>query len=167
MAYNRSNYNPDALPAHVEPDQAAAMLSGKPDRDRDRDRERDRRSGGSRQQPPPPQPQPGPRYDSYGRPPSSDPRYDDRRGGGRQGGPAHAAIGSPPPANYGYDRNNVPPPPGNHGRPPINNYRPPPTPMPPRDGNDRDALWPMFRQVDKDGWFASATDQFNFCVALK
>jgi hypothetical protein len=34
--------------------------------------------------------------------------------------------------------------------------------MLPRDGNDKDALWPMFRQVDKDGWSTSAIDYFNF-----
>ena len=29
--------------------------------------------------------------------------------------------------------------------------RPPPTPAPPRDGNDREALWRLFGAVDKDG----------------
>jgi hypothetical protein len=28
--------------------------------------------------------------------------------------------------------------------------RPPPTPAPPRDGNDREALWRLFGAVDKD-----------------
>ncbi len=39
--------------------------------------------------------------------------------------------------------------PADHGRPPNPNYRPPT--VAPRDGNDREALWPMFRSVDKDG----------------
>jgi peflin len=159
MAYNRS-YNPDALPAHIEPDQAAAALASasKPDRDRDR-----RSGGGSSSKPPPPSQ--SSRYDDRGgyggRPaPPPDPRYDDPRRGGGGGRPISAGYGgvmtSPLPQSYGYDGrrdHDRPPPPGQgaHGRPPISNYRTPPTPMPPRDGNDRDALWPMFRQVDKDG----------------
>jgi peflin len=169
MAYNRS-YNPDALPAHIEPDQAAAALASasRPDRDR--------RSGGGSgggSKPPPPAPS---RYDDprggYGRapPPQQDPRYDDPRrggGGGRPistggyGGGGPGGVMSPLPQSYGWDdrrNHDRPPPPGQgaHGRPPISNYRTPPTPMPPREGNDRDALWPMFRQVDKDGVSASA-----------
>lgn len=71
------------------------------------------------------------RYDS--RP---DHRRDDRHG-----------VGSPPPASYGQG----PPPQGYHGRPPIaQQARPPPTPAPPRDGNDREALWRLFGAVDKD-----------------
>lgn len=52
-------------------------------------------------------------------------------------------IGSPPPQNYGHG----PPPQGYHGRPPV---PPPRTPAPPRDGNDREALWRLFGAVDKD-----------------
>jgi hypothetical protein len=75
--------------------------------------------------------QTSPRYDSYNRP------HDERYG-----------VGSPPPANYGHG----PPPAGYHGRPPIaQQARPPPTPAPPRDANDRDALWGLFRAVDKNG----------------
>lgn len=51
---------------------------------------------------------------------------------------------SPPPANYGSG----PPPQGYHGRPPVS--RPPATPAPPRDANDRDSLWRLFGAVDKD-----------------
>ncbi|KAF7846080.1 hypothetical protein BT93_L5316 [Corymbia citriodora subsp. variegata] len=55
---------------------------------------------------------------------------------------------SAPPANYGQG----PPPSAYHNRPPIPQSQRPPTvaPGPPRDGNDRDALWPLFCQVDKD-----------------
>jgi hypothetical protein len=75
-----------------------------------------------------------PRYDT--RPQQQEPRRDDRFG-----------VGSPPPANYGHG----PPPQGSHGRPPIaQQARPPPTPAPPRDANDREALWRLFGQVDKD-----------------
>jgi hypothetical protein len=176
MAYNRSNYNPDALPAHVEPDQAAAILG----RAGDRDHRPSGRLPPPKPQPPlPPQQQqhspPGPRYDQrrddrYNDPPP--PRRDDPRrppssgtrppsggGGGGRGGAADygragmAGIGSPPPGNYGYERTG-PPPGGAHGRPPTS-VRPPPTPAPgmpgaPRDGNDREALWPMFKTVDRD-----------------
>ncbi|CAO2656637.1 Nn.00g054400.m01.CDS01 [Neocucurbitaria sp. VM-36] len=71
------------------------------------------------------------RYDSR-----HDNRHDDRYG-----------VGSPPPASYGQG----PPPQGYHGRPPIaQQSRPPPTPAPPRDANDREALWRLFGAVDKD-----------------
>ncbi|KAE9967481.1 hypothetical protein EG328_008171 [Venturia inaequalis] len=162
MAYHRK-YNPDALPAHVEPEQAAALMNSGPQppskaqrpqpplppqnlRPQDphhasyssgRPGSAGHNSGGNngpRYNDPrynSPAPAPGPRYDS--RPdPRQDPRYE---------------IGSPPPQNYGQGRGG--PPPGPHGRPPIS--RPPPTPAPPRDGNDRDALWPLFKAVDKNG----------------
>ncbi|KAL1634398.1 hypothetical protein SLS56_002408 [Neofusicoccum ribis] len=46
---------------------------------------------------------------------------------------------APPPTNF------------NHGRPPLNpGSRPPPTPAPPRDANDRDSLWRLFATVDKN-----------------
>jgi len=92
-------------------------------------------------------------------------RPDDRYGSGGRGGydsrptpgayqhdsryrhDDHYGVGSPPPANYGHG----PPPQGYHGRPPIAaQSRPPPTPAPPRDANDRDALWRLFGAVDKD-----------------
>lgn len=63
-----------------------------------------------------------------------------------QHSPRLDGYGSPPPQSYGQG----PPPQGYHGRPPIVN-RPPPTPAPPRDGNDREALWRLFGAVDKDG----------------
>jgi hypothetical protein len=60
-------------------------------------------------------------------------------------------VGSPPPANYGHG----PPPQGYHGRPPIAQIaRPPPTPAPPRDGNDREALWGLFGTVDRNSEYA-------------
>ncbi|TID17491.1 hypothetical protein E2P81_ATG08065 [Venturia nashicola] len=175
MAYHRK-YNPDALPAHVEPEQAAALMNPGP-------------SGpqppSKAQRPPPPIPPQNlrplePHHGSYssGRPGSgghnggasnspryNDPRYNDGRlptpsyGQAPAPGPRYDSrpdprqdpryeIGSPPPQNYGQGR--VGPPPGPHGRPPIST-RPPPTPAPPRDGNDRDALWPLFKAVDKNG----------------
>ncbi|KAF2836354.1 EF-hand [Patellaria atrata CBS 101060] len=159
MAYNKG-YNPDALPAHAEPDQAAAIISGQ--------------SRDSRDSRPPPRtssrpdaysnkPLPGPGQlrpdDRYGgrntAPPLRDryddrPRYDDRydnRQNSRYSDShqSHHGYGSPPPpADYGHG----PPPQGYHNRPPA---RPPPTPaLPSRDPNDRDALWRLFGQVDKD-----------------
>lgn len=61
--------------------------------------------------------------------------------------PNRSAFGSPPPQNY-----NQPgaPPAGYHNRPPIPEQQRPPTVAPPKDQNDRDALWPLFLQVDKD-----------------
>jgi hypothetical protein len=74
---------------------------------------------------------------------NTSPRFND--GYGRQD--ERYGVGSPPPANYG----NGPPPQGYHGRPPIaQQARPPPTPAPPRDANDREALWRLFGAVDKD-----------------
>jgi hypothetical protein len=86
-------------------------------------------------------------YDS--RPPpgayNNDPRYDPRHDGRQSGG--LGGLGSPPPANYGHG----PPPQSYHGRPPISQQqRPPSTPAPPRDGNDREALWRLFGAVDKN-----------------
>jgi hypothetical protein len=95
-------------------------------------------------------------YDS--RPPPGayhDSRYDSRydaRQDHRQD--THHGVGSPPPANYGQG----PPPQGYHGRPPIaQQSRPPPTPAPPRDANDREALWRLFGAVDKDSMFGQAS----------
>jgi hypothetical protein len=129
-----------------------------------------------RDKPPPPLPQQSlrpqdDRYSQQNRPPSqgsygsgnTSPRFGDPRyNGGRQPSPTYGAagradprmdprfdLGSPPPQSYGYGRGG-PPPGQHHGRPPVVN-RPPPTPAPPRDGNDRDALWPLFKAVDKDG----------------
>ncbi|KAF1818092.1 EF-hand [Dissoconium aciculare CBS 342.82] len=161
MAYNRGAYNPDALPAHAEPEQAAQSLSSPtgtapPRRDYSG-------SGSYRPQPPPPsqaqnmrpsddryRPSGNPSPGGYGGPPPG-------QGYGSQAPPPpppqrnsnnYGVTSPPPPANYGQG----PPPPGYHNRPPIpDNQRPPTTaPPPPRDGNDRDSLWPLFLQVDKD-----------------
>ncbi|KAF1951838.1 EF-hand [Byssothecium circinans] len=164
MAYNKG-FNPDRLPAHAEPEQAAAMMGGPP-----QSQARPPRTSSARpdyNKPPPPAPQslrpshghhystgstssydsrppPGafndPRYESSARPTTTSPRFDQvRHDTGRYEG-----YGSPPPqTNYGQG------PPLHHGRPPIS-QRPPPTPAPPRDGNDRDALWRLFGAVDKD-----------------
>lgn len=175
MAYNKG-FNPDRLPMHAEPDQAAAMMSGgqattasrpprvssaRPDYNKPSpavptqrydSRPDDRYSGGGGggggrgtgggydSRPPPGAYQQDARYDGRTGTPSynsrPEPRHDDRYG-----------VGSPPPANYGQG----PPPQGYHGRPPIAaQSRPPPTPAPPRDANDRDALWRLFGAVDKD-----------------
>jgi len=188
MVYN-PGYNPDALPAHAEPEQAAQMLNQQhpsappppsqhagstganynkpvppPRQNVQNMRLQDDRYGysspgpvpgayGSSNQPPPLQAQGyndygrqhSPRYDSYGQQTQS-PRY----GQGYGQGPQRNNYASPPPANYGQGQG--PPPQGYHNRPPIpDNQRPPTTaPPPPRDGNDRDGLWPLFLQVDKD-----------------
>lgn len=164
MAYNKG-FNPDRLPAHAEPEQAAAMLSqgqptqrpprtssARPDYNKPppsapsrQDYRPDDRYGGGRggggpatydSRPPPGAYNNDPRYDAR----THSPRYDQSRHDSR-----YDAIGSPPPQNYGTG----PPPQGYHGRPPVV-QRPPPTPAPPRDGNDREALWRLFGAVDKD-----------------
>ncbi|EOD49754.1 putative peflin protein [Neofusicoccum parvum] len=164
MAYNKG-YNPDALPAHAQPDEAAAALSqAQQQRLSPRPSYSSPRPGADYNKPPPPLPN----YAGGGRPPQ-DPyaqrpppgAYDD----GRQHSPRYGApppgpashhphgssvggYASPPPQNYG----SAPPPTNfNHGRPPLNpGSRPPPTPAPPRDANDRDSLWRLFATVDKN-----------------
>ncbi|KAK3700903.1 hypothetical protein LTR37_015706 [Vermiconidia calcicola] len=106
--------------------------------------------------PPPPQSQ---SYNDYNR--VSSPRYEynsssaygqqpppRQQSYAQQAPPPRNAYGSPPPpGTYGQ---NAAPPPSFHNRPPIPEQQRPPTVAPPRDPNDRDALWPLFLQVDKD-----------------
>ncbi|KAF2869422.1 hypothetical protein BDV95DRAFT_577285 [Massariosphaeria phaeospora] len=159
MAYNKG-FNPDRLPAHAEPEQAAALLSqGHP-------ASRPPRTSSARPDYKTASPAiPGGRDDRYGRPGGgsssisydsrpppgafNDPRYDNRVNSPRydqplRHEPRYDGYGSPPPTNYG----NGPPPQVHHNRPP---QRPPPTPAPPKDANDREALWRLFGAVDKDG----------------
>lgn len=82
-------------------------------------------------------------YDARPPPGAYNDRYDSRYNDHQR-----PSVGSPPPANYGQG----PPPQSYHGRSPISQQqRPPPTPAPPRDANDREALWRLFGAVDKDG----------------
>ncbi|KAI9854792.1 MAG: hypothetical protein M1824_006604 [Vezdaea acicularis] len=148
MAYN-SSYNPDALPAHAEPEQAAQILSAQTRPQDHVERQH------NYNKPPPPLPRP----DQGRRPPPRDDydRRDPYRGGGAdyggrpppQGGPRADYGGrgpyqnygqSPPPAGYGYGA----PPPGG-GR---QSARPPPQSVP--AGADP-TLYPLFQAVDKDG----------------
>lgn len=202
MAYNK-RYNPDALPAHVEPEQvrvhrwicdlikllttpkAAAILgsgnsssSQRPPRtdkpapplpsqalrpnDRYDSRPHDGGHGSSGSSPRYDSRPPDPRYGSGGGSAGHSPRYDSRPD--PRADQRYNDYGSPPPQNYGYGRGG-PPPHQSHGRPPVSN-RPPPTPAPPRDANDRDALWPLFKAVDKDGMCALYTQTLSsesFC----
>lgn len=59
--------------------------------------------------------------------------------------PRHQGFGSPPPQNYGYGNLGPPPPKDSSRRP-----QPPATPGPPKDASDRDAMWRLFKAVDKD-----------------
>ncbi|KAK4897365.1 hypothetical protein LTR27_004885 [Elasticomyces elasticus] len=201
MAYNRG-YNPDALPAHAEPEQAAAMLQGGKPGSVPPPRQHSSSTASNYNKPVPPPPNMRPQ-DNYGRPPpaqqsqgynqagpgaygsapppqqqqqqqgyggndynrAQSPRYDQYNQ--QQPNPAPQRYGSqsygqqqqqqrppsrnnilspPPPANYGQG----PPPQGYHNRPPIPSQERPPTVAPPRDATDRDALWPLFLQVDKN-----------------
>ncbi|KAG8623326.1 hypothetical protein KVT40_008302 [Elsinoe batatas] len=139
MAYNRGyTGNPDALPAHAEPEQAASMIHG-------------RQSSGQR---PPsttyaassPAPRPDDRYNrpsstTYG----SDPRYSNPP----PPGPNRASITSPPPpSTYGSGPR---PAASSISRPTIPQSQRPPTVAPPsRSQAERDALWPLFLSVDRD-----------------
>ncbi|KAH0288534.1 EF-hand, partial [Aureobasidium sp. EXF-3399] len=172
MAYNRGySGNPDALPAHAEPDQAAAMLSQNQNHPQ---RHSSTSSYHNKPQPPPPQqsqsygrpsghqspamgsaPQ---RYDNYP-PPQQPQQYQQRHSSGYGPSPAPPAGGAPPPprntfasppppSNYGQG----PRPSGYHNRPPIPQNQRPPTVAPPQnpDPNSREALWPLFMAVDKE-----------------
>ncbi|KAI9662288.1 MAG: hypothetical protein M1821_008455 [Bathelium mastoideum] len=165
MAYNRG-YNPDSLPQFVEPEQAAQMLSSRQDGHRPSSS-----SDPYATKPPPPAPVQSIRQDDrYGRhsPSSSSARYDDRRYNTTS--PAYESKPPQPPSrpvppSYPHPSLNPygsPPPPADYGRgprpsahhsnrPPVS-YRPPTTTPapPPKTGSDRDALWPLFCQVDKD-----------------
>ncbi|KAI9784106.1 MAG: hypothetical protein M1839_002610 [Geoglossum umbratile] len=156
MAYN-SSYNPDALPAHAEPEQAAAMLSGYESQQAGGGRPGQYQQGapsyGKPQPAPPRQPQQGGYGDGPGGYGSGEGGYGGGPGGGRgygggPGGPSrryNQGMASPPPQNYGGG----PPPAGfSQNRPPLDS-RPPRTPGPPQ-GTDP-ALFPLFKSVDKDG----------------
>ncbi|PNS20159.1 Programmed cell death protein 6 [Sphaceloma murrayae] len=140
MAYNRGySGNPDALPAHAEPEQAAAMLHG------------GRQSSGQRPPSTTHTSSPAPRPDDrYNRPSSttynSDSRYSNAP---PPPGPNRASITSPPPpANYGSGPRPAPQP---VSRPTIPQSQRPPTVAPPsRSQAERDALWPLFVSVDRD-----------------
>ncbi|KAI9788995.1 MAG: hypothetical protein M1816_006453 [Peltula sp. TS41687] len=149
MAYN-SGYNPDALPAHAEPEQAAAMLSAM------------QKQNSNHNRPPPPQP---PQQPSYSKPQPPLPRpqqpphaYSAPPGTPFAGGegPPHAGQPgpsgpyhpqSPPPSNYGFG---PPPPQRYHNRPPVQSKTPPGIASPPAVGADA-SLFPLFRVVDQDG----------------
>lgn len=102
-----------------------------------------------------------PRYDQYsqsqryGGQGQGQGQYNQQGGYGSQNPPPprqssnnYGMTSPPPPASYGQG----PPPQGYHNRPPIPDHQRPPTtaPPPPRDGNDRDALWRIYLQVDKN-----------------
>ncbi|CAL8575254.1 hypothetical protein XPA_001189 [Xanthoria parietina] len=154
MAYN-SGYNPDALPAHAEPEQAAQILSSHTQHQQYQGQQRPNVA------PPPNRPaalsnplpynqqQP---YQNKPQPPVPQPvqqlnsQYGSRPPPPNASNQTYQYHGSPPPQNYGVN-----PPPLHHGRsPPMS--RPPPTPAPPNAGNNQDAsLFPLFKAVDKTG----------------
>ncbi|KAH7124096.1 hypothetical protein B0J11DRAFT_530677 [Dendryphion nanum] len=171
MAYNKG-FNPDKLPAHAEPEEAAAMFS-KPLRPNPRP---------DYNKPAPAAPRP--HADSYGgsgggsyggRPPPPgafnndrfdgrhSPRYDPQQQQHQQ--PARYDPHSPRYDSYDqrrdpHHRDSHDPHRQSYGSPRPQEYhdprrgtpvaKPPPTPAP-RDANDREALWRLFGAVDKDG----------------
>ncbi|KAI5786358.1 hypothetical protein DFH27DRAFT_487189 [Peziza echinospora] len=121
MAY-RQHANPDALPIHAEPDQAAQILAG----------------GGAPQGRQPPQQQ----QQNYGRPqPPMNQQYQGQ-GYHQQGPPPQQTFTPPPQHGYGHPQQMQPP-------QRAQTSRPPPTPAPPQ-GVDP-TLYPLFKAVDKDG----------------
>lgn len=72
-------------------------------------------------------------------------------------------YGSPPPQNYGTG----PPPQSYHGRPAVPNRVPASSPGPPRQGGDRDSLWPIFRAVDNDGTLSIFYPLFKYASIQK
>ncbi|MCJ1374774.1 hypothetical protein MMC20_006006 [Loxospora ochrophaea] len=143
MAYT-PGFNPDALPAHAEPEQAAQILSYQ-----NRPHSNSNATPAplnishtsSYQNKPPPQP---PRPHAQ-----SSPQVSSYQGRSPHNSFSGYGASPPPPQNYGFG-----PPPQNHGRPPHQN-RPPPTPAPPAagtgPGGSDPSLLPLFRAVDKDG----------------
>ncbi|KAI9892294.1 MAG: hypothetical protein M1814_001493 [Vezdaea aestivalis] len=171
MAY-KSNYNPDALPAHAEPEQAAQMLAGgQPSSKQPRPQGGQPRPSGGSYKPQPPLPSGrDDRYDRdrYDRDYDRDrrdgrdrydqgrERYDQDRFGrpparedsyGRRQPGAYDQYGQDAPPAQGYGQG--PPPTGGHGRPsPVG--RPPPTPAPGLPPGADPTLFPLFKTVDKD-----------------
>ncbi|KAG9242397.1 calcium binding modulator protein-like protein [Calycina marina] len=166
MAYNKS-FNPDSLPAFAEPE----------------------RRGGSPSQvpvsaPAPSQQQQHPRPNQHPHHSQAQVATHDRQYGNKPSAPLPGSIDphsgrrlSPqmqPPANYGYNSSDTPPPhhgvgsppPSSYGRPPPAQNRPPqqamsrpppspapPSPAPPSPAPPNGAdptLWPLFKAVDKD-----------------
>ncbi|SLM40134.1 EF-hand domain pair [Lasallia pustulata] len=159
MAYN-SGYNPDALPAHAEPEQAAQMISYQQRQQQQQQQQQQKPAPVVRptshsnpapfnrpsqvpyqNRPPPPIPQPvmheHSQHQAYPRP-SANSSYNSYNT--RPYGPAS----SPPQPGYGFG-----PPPTNPPRrsPPVS--RPPGTPAPP-SGTTDSSLFPLFQAVDKD-----------------
>ncbi|GAB7341513.1 hypothetical protein MBLNU457_7732t1 [Dothideomycetes sp. NU457] len=150
MAYNRAyTGNPDALPAHAEPEQAAQMLAAS-----------QRPSSGSYNRPPPPAPVQGLRHDdrysqappskynqappsNYNQPPPQPNRYSSSQPPAPPSRDNYASP--PPPSSYGTGPRPAPP----ASRPTIPQSQRPPTAAP-RNPSDRDSLWPLFIAVDRD-----------------
>ncbi|CCX30760.1 Similar to Programmed cell death protein 6; acc. no. P12815 [Pyronema omphalodes CBS 100304] len=144
MAYH--NTNPDALPAHAEPEQAAQLMSNNSNYHPTMSQSpRPSQQGGYPQQRPP---------QGYNQHPQQHYSPQQQHGfqqqyGGQQGYGQQQQYGGQ--QGYGGQQQQYtqgPPPQGPHGRPPVQN-RPPPTPAPQQGTNP--TLYPLFTAVDKDG----------------
>ncbi|KAJ5624178.1 EF-hand [Penicillium lagena] len=160
MAYNKS-YNPDALPAHAEPEQVAQMMGklqvsgpGTPNQKPLPTRPPPQKSPVPPRVPvssaPPPQayqqqaPAPSPLQPTYNARP---PAVNYTSPGGAQSHPPHPLYPSPPPQNYGFG---PPPPHPSRERPPPAS-RPPTTTNPPPlsvPTDDPQQLFPLFRAAN-------------------
>ncbi|KAI9747331.1 MAG: hypothetical protein M1815_004314 [Lichina confinis] len=137
-AYSNS-YNPDALPAHAEPEQVAAMMSAYGRRDSQASQAANRRPDRAS----PPQPQR----------PSQQPQRPSQQSGSSYGAPPAGAARpyrpqSPPSRNYGGFS---PPPQSYQGRPMPNARQPTSPPHAPIPAGADASLFSMFKSVDKDG----------------
>ncbi|EAA63557.1 hypothetical protein AN2986.2 [Aspergillus nidulans FGSC A4] len=137
MAYNKA-YNPDALPAHAEPEQVAQMIGAMQAKPGNQTQHRPQGSSPGGPHPVSAnlhQRHPGPPRAALDRPLPNVPHNQQR--------PSALLHPSPPPQNYGHG-----PPPSQpvRNRPPPSS-RPPPSPQPLGLPND-DQLFPLFRAAN-------------------
>ncbi|KAI5815440.1 hypothetical protein BZA77DRAFT_248379 [Pyronema omphalodes] len=143
MAYH--NANPDALPAHAEPEQAAQLMSNNSNYHPTMSQSPRPQQGGYAQQRPP---QGYNQHPQQHYSPQQQHGFQQQQYGGQQGYGQQQQYGGQ--QGYGGQQQYTqgPPPQGPHGRPPVQN-RPPPTPAPQQGTNP--TLYPLFTAVDKDG----------------
>ncbi|KAF7712053.1 EF-hand domain-containing protein [Penicillium ucsense] len=150
MAYNKS-YNPDALPAHAEPEQVAQMLgnlqmSGNPSHGAMNQKPLPSRPQVQKSSSSPPPARPlgsnPPQQHSYSHRPSVADGHPPPQGQARP----HPLHPSPPPPNYGFG---PPPSQPQRNRPPPAS-RPPQSPHPPltAPSDDPQQLFPLFRAAN-------------------
>ncbi|KAL4879582.1 hypothetical protein BJY04DRAFT_193181 [Aspergillus karnatakaensis] len=145
MAYNKA-YNPDALPAHAEPEQVAQMIGAmqiKPGNQQSQQKQQLTSPGGhpprASPSPNPQRPPAGPQRLNLDRPLPNAPQTQQR--------PGALLHPSPPPQNYGFG----PPPSQPVRNRPLPSSRPPQTPQPPplaMPNDNPQQLFPLFQAAN-------------------